>query len=270
MSQNVDILTDDEIEALIAGIYLGNITPYNLPTNLYNKTVNYLADGLIEGFEDVATAEEQALIESLFANVQAFSAAKAYHEISDLQSLIYQKGKIVEYAEFRKQAVKELTLYNKSYLQTEYLYTVENSRAAKRWTRIWNDKKQLPLLEYVTVGDDRVRPEHRVLDHTVRPVGDKFWNSYYPPIGYRCRCTTKSYEDGEAQVTEILSVVENKTSVHPIKIDRQFRFNSGKKGIIFSKYHPYFTDVPKEIKSWALHNFGLPMVNKIPGYGTKI
>lgn len=270
MPQNVDILTDSEIEAIIAGIYLGNITPHNLPLNLYNKTTAYLADGIVEGFEDVATVEEQALIESLFTNIQAFSAAKAYHEIADLQSLIYADGKIVEYEVFKKNAIKELTLYNKSYLQTEYLYTVENARAAKRWTTIWNDKKQLPLLEYVTVGDGRVRPEHRVLDHTVRPIADSFWNNYYPPIGYRCRCTTKSYESGEAQITEILSTVENKASVHPIKIDRQFRFNSGKKGIIFSKYHPYFTDVPKEMKSWAMNNFGLPMVKNIPGYGTKV
>lgn len=186
MPQSVDILTDSEIDSIITGIYLGNITPYNLPTNLYNKIVSYLSEALEEGFGDIATAEEQALIESLFHNVQAFSAAKAYHEISDLQSLIYADGKIVEYPLFKKQAIQELTLYNKTYLQTEYLYAVENARAAKRWTTIWNDKKLLPLLEYVTVGDDRVRPDHKVLDHTVRPVGDKFWNSYYPPIGYRC------------------------------------------------------------------------------------
>lgn len=96
--------------------------------------------------------------------------------------------------------------------------------------------------------------------------------SYITKIGivHNCRCTTKSYEDGEMPVTEILSTVENKTSVHPVKIDRQFRFNSGKKGIIFSPYHPYFTDVPKEMRNWATNNFGLPMVKNIPGYGTKI
>jgi SPP1 gp7 family putative phage head morphogenesis protein len=264
MAQNADILTNDEVDALIVAIYLGQIDIYNLPTNLYNKTTSYLAEGLIEGFEDIATAEEQALIESLFANIQAFSAAKTYHEISDLQSLIYKNGKIVEFAEFRKEAIKELAKYNKAYLETEYLYTTENARAAKRWTRIWNDRNLLGCLEYVTVGDDRVRPAHRTLNGTVQPVTSSFWNTYYPPIGYRCRCTTKSHECGDVQITEILSTVENKASVHPIKIDRQFRFNSGKKKIIFSPYHPYFTDVPERLKSWALNNFGLPMVKNIP------
>lgn len=269
MVQHANILTDEEIDIILVGVYLGQIDAYRLPPNLYNKIIDALAGGVVEGFGDVATAEEQALIESLFANIQAFSAAKTYHEIADMQSLIYKDGKIIEFAEFRKQAIKELTTYNKTYLETEYLYAVENARAAKRWVTIWNDKNSLPLLEYVTVGDARVRDSHRILDATVQPVESAFWNTYYPPIGYRCRCTTKSYEDGEKEVTQILSTqVVNKKSVHPIKIDRQFRFNSGKKKIIFSPYHPYFTDVPKSLKSWALHNFGLPMVKNIPGHGT--
>lgn len=271
VKQNADILTESEIEEIIIGIYLGHIDPYHIPTTLYNKTVDYIADGVVEGFGEVATAEEQALIESLFHNVQAFSAAKAYHEIADLQSLIYKDGKIIEFLDFKREAIKELTVFNKTYLETEYLYAVENARAAKRWVTIWNDKSELPLLEYVTVGDARVREAHRILDGTVRPVGDRFWNSYYPPLCYQCRCATKSYEEGQKEITEILSVeMVNKSSVHPPKIDRQFKFNSGKKGIIFSPYHPYFTDVPDNMKEWAMHNFGLPMVKNMPGYGKKV
>ena len=267
MADNANILTNDEIEALITGIYLGQIDPYNLPVKLYSKITNYLADGIVEGFGDVATAEEQALIESLFANIQTFSAAKVYHEVADLQSMIFQDGKIIDYSEFRKQALAGLTKYNETYMLTEFNYTVENARAAKRWVTIWNDKKLFPLLEYVTVGDNRVRPAHVILNNVVQPVGSAFWNTYYPPIGYNCRCTTKSHEAGDMGITEILSTVTNKESVHPIRIDRQFRFNSGKKKIIFSPYHPYFTDVPDNMKSWALNNFGLPMIktNKIHG-----
>lgn len=271
MGKDANILTDDEMGALIASIYLGQMDQYHLPATLYNKITDYLTQGIEEGFGDVATASEQALIESLFHNIQAFSAAKTYHEIADLESLLYKDGKIIEYAEFLKEAKQILTTYNKTYLETEYLYTIENSRAAKRWTEIWNDKSELPLLEYVTVGDDRVRPEHRRLDGTVRPVTDKFWNNYYPPIGYRCRCTTKSYDKEDAQITEILSVeVVNKKSVHPPKIDKQFRFNSGKEGIVFSPYHPYFTDIPKGMKEWAKVNFGLPMVKTLKYHGQKV
>ena len=47
----------------------------------------------------------------------------------------------------------------------------------------------LPMLTYQTVGDGRVRPEHAMLDEISRPVGDKFWNTYFPPNGWNCRCT---------------------------------------------------------------------------------
>ena len=42
--------------------------------------------------------------------------------------------------------------------------------------------------EYVTVGDDRVRPEHEALDGTKLPKSDPFWQTYWPPNGYNCRC----------------------------------------------------------------------------------
>ena len=47
------------------------------------------------------------------------------------------------------------------------------------------------------------------------------------------------------------------------KVDKMFRFNVGKKGIIFNKYHPYFANIPKELEGFASINFGLP-VFKLP------
>jgi SPP1 gp7 family putative phage head morphogenesis protein len=255
-----DALTSEQIDAIIVGVYIGNIDIYNLPIELYSVIHNNLAEAIIEGFGDVATAEEQVLIESLYHNVQAFSGAKTANEILDFESMIYKDGKIVEFAQFRSEVLKKYNLYNKTYLAVEYGYTVEQAKAAKRWVGIWNDKKLFPLLQYVTVGDDRVRPTHRALDGTVRPVGDSFWSAYYPPWSYRCRCTTKSYESGEIPITEIMNV---KKQVTLPPIDRQFKFNSGKKKIIFSPYHPYFTDIPKEYKEWARVNFGLPMVKDV-------
>lgn len=41
---------------------------------------------------------------------------------------------------------------------------------------------------YVTVGDNRVRDEHAALDGTTRPKDDPFWNSWWPPNGWNCRC----------------------------------------------------------------------------------
>lgn len=43
--------------------------------------------------------------------------------------------------------------------------------------------------EYRTVKDNRVRPEHRLLEGVRLPKNDKFWKKYLPPNGWNCRCT---------------------------------------------------------------------------------
>ncbi len=46
----------------------------------------------------------------------------------------------------------------------------------------------LSFWQYLTVGDDRVRPEHAVLDGFVAREADPVWNKIYPPNGFNCRC----------------------------------------------------------------------------------
>lgn len=50
-------------------------------------------------------------------------------------------------------------------------------------------KAALPIWEYLTVGDDRVRPEHAVLDGFQAQAIDPVWMKIYPPNGFNCRCT---------------------------------------------------------------------------------
>ncbi len=46
----------------------------------------------------------------------------------------------------------------------------------------------LPYWQYITVGDDRVRPEHAVIDYFVARAEDPVWQKIYPPNGFNCRC----------------------------------------------------------------------------------
>jgi SPP1 gp7 family putative phage head morphogenesis protein len=43
--------------------------------------------------------------------------------------------------------------------------------------------------EYVTVGDDRVRPTHAAMDGVRRGKADSIWNQWTPPCGWNCRCS---------------------------------------------------------------------------------
>ena len=203
MAKDADILTSNELDALIISIYLGEIDVYNLPLNLYSQTWDYYAKGLIEGFGDIITAEQQVLFESLFQNVQLFSGAKTANQILDYQSfLLTEKGIARDFIDFKKLVLAKYETYNKTWLKTEYEFIVESAKAAKRWTKIQANKELFDLLEYVTAGDDRVRPSHKALDGIIRKVDDPFWNKYYPPWEWRCRCTTKSYSSEDVTVTE--------------------------------------------------------------------
>jgi SPP1 gp7 family putative phage head morphogenesis protein len=48
--------------------------------------------------------------------------------------------------------------------------------------------KALPIWQYMTAGDDRVRPEHAVIDGFAARADDVVWNKIYPPNGFNCRC----------------------------------------------------------------------------------
>jgi len=58
--------------------------------------------------------------------------------------------------------------------------------------------KALPFWQYLTVGDDRVRPEHAVIDGFTARAVDPVWNKIYPPNGFNCRCIVIAILESEA------------------------------------------------------------------------
>jgi SPP1 gp7 family putative phage head morphogenesis protein len=59
-------------------------------------------------------------------------------------------------------------------------------------------KAVLPFWQYWTVGDDRVRPEHEVLDGFTARADDPVWMKIYPPSGFNCRCSVVPILEMEA------------------------------------------------------------------------
>jgi SPP1 gp7 family putative phage head morphogenesis protein len=46
----------------------------------------------------------------------------------------------------------------------------------------------LPFWQYLTMEDERVRPEHAALDQIVLPQDSPFWAHHFPPWDWGCRC----------------------------------------------------------------------------------
>lgn len=79
-------------------------------------------------------------------------------------------------------------------LRTIYQTNLRVSRAAGQWARIQRAKDIRPFLRYVTVGDHRVRPQHKLWHNTVLRVDDPWWQEHFPPNGWNCRCSVIQYD----------------------------------------------------------------------------
>ncbi len=106
--------------------------------------------------------------------------------------LIDQDGNVRPFNEFKQLAKKVNDSFNKNYLQAEYQTARTAAQMAEKWERLQETKDLFPNLEFRTVGDDRVRDDHEKLNGIIKPIDDDFWNKYYPPLDWRCRCDVRA------------------------------------------------------------------------------
>lgn len=243
--------TPNEENDFVEGIYAGLYSLNNLPYSVYASTVKKLLEAVNSGYgkgilEVSWGSPDYLMLQDLNESIYFFSGAKTFQQTMQMTDALKTTK---SFGEFKKQANQIFETFNKNYLQAEYQTAIASSRMAGYWLDIKATEEILPLLQYQTIGDDRVRAEHKMLDNIIRPVNDKFWNNYYPPNGFRCRCTVIQLETGE--LTDVSKFKQPET------VPNEFMTNSGKTRMVFSKKHPYFK-VPKKYKEFAKTNFGLP------------
>lgn len=78
---------------------------------------------------------------------------------------------------------------------------MQSAYAAGRYRKMQAVKKSRPYWQYLAIMDKRTRPSHAILHEKVYPADHEFWNSNYPPNGFRCRCgvATLSQRQVDAQ-----------------------------------------------------------------------
>lgn len=251
---DLNLFDDAEIERVIQGIFLGTITVSSLDFYTYQKVAMKLTEGVFDGFGKTLDhlqygSPDYVMLADLRTNVYIFSGAKQYQQVRSMSDLLLRDGAVKSYNDFKKEAKKEFLVYNENYLKAEYNSAIAQARSASMWMEIEKDKGDFPMLTYVTANDGRVRPEHQDLNGIVRPVDDKFWDLYFPPNGWNCRCRTIQEGDKKTPLKDIGT---------PKNVPEIFKMNAGKDRIVFSDKHPYYKVAPKDKKN-AQNNWGLPI-----------
>ncbi|MGE5581484.1 MAG: phage minor head protein [Bacillota bacterium] len=112
--------------------------------------------------------------------------------------------------------------------------------------------KSRPYWIYDAVNDKRTRLTHLALDGTVRRYDDPFWDTWYPPNGFRCRCGVRTASERDIN-RKGLTVQTGpppayaKTAVGtgavPLIPDKGFAYNPGK-----AAWKPDLSKYPDELQ----------------------
>lgn len=142
-------------------------------------------------------------------------------------------GKLRSFSDFQKEVDKMNLQYNGNWLRTEYNHAVAASQCAARWTEQVSRSQSMPYLQYQAVMDKNTRPEHAALNGVIKRIDSDFWDKYYPPNGWGCRCEVIQLPGKNHKETPDMDLKH-------CKVAPMFQVNVGKKGVIFPKDHPYF------------------------------
>ncbi len=212
-------------------------------------SIDILADknvqGLIEAHTSVLDRNLQRLEMSdlmrqrLTRSNYIFSGIKTFHELNEaFPSLLDSNGNRKTFEAFLNDVRKIDKTYNSNYLRAEYNFVQSSAEMAAKWERFSEDGDRYNL-QYRTANDSKVRPEHAALNGVTLPPSDPFWEEYYPPNGWNCRCTVVQVRQSKYPATphdEAMALGEEALQRDTKGI---FHFNSGKQNKTVPDYNPY-------------------------------
>ncbi len=201
------------------------------------KFISTHADILDQAFQKVPMTE--AMRRRLTRSDYIFSGLKTFHELNEaFPSLLDENGNRKSFEQFYNDVQKIDKTYNQNYLHAEYNFVHASAEMAAKWEQFTQDGDRYNL-QYRTAGDDKVRPEHAALDGVTLPMSDPFWETYYPPNGWNCRCTVVQVRKSKYATTPRDEAMARGEEALQSDTKGIFRFNPGKQQKAVPDYNPY-------------------------------
>lgn len=112
-------------------------------------------------------------------------------------------------------------------LETIFRTQMQSAYMAGHWQALEDGRNSAPWLQYSAILDSRTRQSHAAAHGAVYHIDDPFWNYFYPPNGFNCRCTVRAFSDRDlkrrnllpqkAQLEDTEVVVNRKGDTRPAK-----------------------------------------------------
>ena len=159
-------------------INFGKVTP--------DEAIEYFVKKLLLSPEEFAALEQDA-------KVFAFTVSELTKN-SELEFVFGSIKKALDegqgFAEWKKQT-KEIWKqkgWSDFRVKTVYQTNMHQAKSIGSWKQMQETKEDFPYLRYSAILDNHTRPSHAMMHGKVLPIDDKFWDSFYPPNGFNCRC----------------------------------------------------------------------------------
>lgn len=239
---------EEEIRKQLSELFDGMMhTLYSLEGSQFR--IEVLAEPKIQKFIDAhagvldSTFKKVEMSDAMRKRLQRsdyiFSGMKTFHELNEaFPSLLDENGERKTFEAFLNDVRKIDKTYNSNYLRAEYNFVQSSAEMAAKWERFSEDGDRYNL-QYRTAGDGKVRPEHAALNGVTLPPSDPFWEEYYPPNGWNCRCTVVQVRKSKYPATphdEAMALGEEALQRDTKGI---FHFNPGKEDKTVPDYNPY-------------------------------
>lgn len=88
-------------------------------------------------------------------------------------------------------------------LKTIYRTNLQTAYMAGRYRQMMENTKFRPFWQYVAVMDEKTRPAHAAMNGLVFRFDDPFWDHFYPPNGFNCRCTVRALSQNDIDAREL-------------------------------------------------------------------
>lgn len=243
--------TEDEVEfpTLEAGWMLlmgwlyqqAEVSPESLTAEEVQRFIRTHSD-VLDGAVDTALKEvplDDISVQRLKESNYVFSGIKTFHELNEtFPSLLDEKGNRKPFNQFLNDVQKVYDTYNVQYLRTEYNFAQASALMAARWKQFEQDGDRY-YLQYRTVGDKRVRRTHRMLHNITLPIESPFWDKYFPPNGWNCRCTVVQVRKEKYPLSDEQEAMNLGSQATAGKYQEMFMFNPGKRMTTFPAYNGY-------------------------------